>query len=626
MIGPLTNGPIKFYGQVVDQHGQPVVGVDVSAKITYYPFISKLRAVPAAVVFETKTEWVNKITDETGKFVIEGRGSNLSLSLNKKDMIFPYVQTPSYERSHTEDGLPYSRPEDTYPIRAYKIGRSATKLIADEAGFSLEPDGRIYSLDLVTKCTANPAIKTQKDTTDDAKTSAPQTGGVQITIRVPRPEPRESGRTGCAELTETTGQDHVGDLEMQFKRKRVSPNDERFDWSVVLRAVDGGLIETYDALMYEAPIDGYQPEWAFDQRKSGLWIEWMGESVHRFYLKSRNGQVYAMILVEFSAGRGADRRPSMKLIYWANAEGSPTLYSTRTSDNLSVNSWPLVYPHEQQKLIAAKLQTDRIHADLDRMTALIRGNQENKAQSMLEDMKKDQRALYGYHAVVYEYLDVLGLMAGMPVSFWDSGTDNFYNAPPLVHAARIGYTEGVKRMLEHGAGATLSADSTPFLAAAGNAHNDIVQLLLAAGANVESSLLKNNCANRAMHFASEQGNVELIKLLIKAGADINVPNRCTFTPLHLAAQGTSLETVQLLLAAGADPNAPTGIQMSSRGNSPGMTPLFIAALSNRENLVAELARHSKKVDFTDKLWAGTLALKFQDLIAGIQGGHSTDAH
>ena len=440
--------------------------------------------------------------------------------------------------------------------------------------------------------------------------------------------PRKTARLVARCWLKKKWQAQTGDLEIQFKKHLLSANDERFDWSVMLRAVDGGLIETYDELMYETPVDGYKPEWTFDRRKNGFNWEWTDNELRRFYLKSRNGQVYASLWVVFRA----DKRPSMELMYWANPEGSTTLYSTRTAHSLWVDTWPGVDPKERQKLIAVKQLKDGIHADLDQMTRLMRDGQENKAQSILDAVKKEQRTLYGFHAAVYEYLDVLGLMVGRPASFWDSGTENNHNAspfehaartvsnaPPLVHAARIGYTEGVKRMLERGAAASLSTDGAPLVVAAQNARNDIVQLLLAAGANVESTASSNNCAYRSIHYASGQGNIDLIKLLIKAGTDVNASKQCTVSPLHLAAYGTSLEAVQLLLAAGADPDMPSGVRMSSRGQLPGETPLFIAAEHERANLVVELAEHSKTVDFTDALWAGTPELiKYKDLIIGIQ--------
>ncbi len=82
-----------------------------------------------------------------------------------------------------------------------------------------------------------------------------------------------------------------------------------------------------------------------------------------------------------------------------------------------------------------------------------------------------------------------------------------------------------------------------------------------------------------LSFAASQGNTEVVKMLLAAGAPVNSPAKVPFyrregdaptgfwAPLHAAAKKGNAEMVSLLLAAGADPNGRDG---------KGRTPLHYA--------------------------------------------------
>jgi hypothetical protein len=57
-------------------------------------------------------------------------------------------------------------------------------------------------------------------------------------------------------------------------------------------------------------------------------------------------------------------------------------------------------------------------------------------------------------------------------------------------------------------------------------------------------------------LALEAGQPELARLLVEAGADVNIKSKMYMTPLRVATQSGDLETVKLLLAKGASPDAP----------------------------------------------------------------------
>jgi ankyrin repeat protein len=70
----------------------------------------------------------------------------------------------------------------------------------------------------------------------------------------------------------------------------------------------------------------------------------------------------------------------------------------------------------------------------------------------------------------------------------------------------------------------------------------------------------------ALHVACGWGNLELVKVLVESGSDVNKPDGDRSTPLYMAALGGNLEVVQYLVSKGA----------SSTKNNYGGTPAMAA--------------------------------------------------
>ena len=144
----------------------------------------------------------------------------------------------------------------------------------------------------------------------------------------------------------------------------------------------------------------------------------------------------------------------------------------------------------------------------------------------------------------------------------------------LFHAVFKGETSLVKTLL----GGTYSANvrelglhwSTPLHAAIQGGHNDIVELLLAHGADPNAVDYQGF---RPLYRAIEKENVAVINALLDKGVSVNGFTRQLSwgeedLPLSLASRVKSIELVNLLLARGADVNADPGT---------GYAPLNIAA-------------------------------------------------
>ncbi|MDE2711193.1 MAG: ankyrin repeat domain-containing protein [Acidobacteriota bacterium] len=164
--------------------------------------------------------------------------------------------------------------------------------------------------------------------------------------------------------------------------------------------------------------------------------------------------------------------------------------------------------------------------------------------------------------------------------------------------------------------ATLAAQDTPdarLLAAARDGHVEVVRSLLKAGADVNAA---RGDGLTALHLAAEGGHQAVAEALVGAGATIDAGTRIGgYTPLQMAARGGHGAVALHLLEAGADPNARTtntgvtalhlaagatgggsavtalldhGADPNAREGSAGQTPLFFAAAANRAAAVTAL--------------------------------------
>jgi ankyrin repeat protein len=92
----------------------------------------------------------------------------------------------------------------------------------------------------------------------------------------------------------------------------------------------------------------------------------------------------------------------------------------------------------------------------------------------------------------------------------------------------------------------------------------------------------------ALHWAVRQDNLELVNLLIGAGANVKAANRFGLTPLSVACLNGNPLTIEALLKAGADTNTALSEQ--------GETPLMVAARTGNLNALNVLLRHGANVN------------------------------
>ncbi len=91
----------------------------------------------------------------------------------------------------------------------------------------------------------------------------------------------------------------------------------------------------------------------------------------------------------------------------------------------------------------------------------------------------------------------------------------------------------------------------------------------------------------ALHWASGNGNVEMVKILIDNGANVNAQEKSGYTPLHFAAGKGFNDVISVLVKSGADINKPAA------DNS---TPLHFSAECDQTGSVNLLVKLSANVN------------------------------
>ena len=78
------------------------------------------------------------------------------------------------------------------------------------------------------------------------------------------------------------------------------------------------------------------------------------------------------------------------------------------------------------------------------------------------------------------------------------------------------------------------------------------RILIESGAPINKSS-QNELKVMPLHSAAASQNLEITRLLIENGADVDATQNGGFTPLHAASHNGQIKMIKLLIAAGANP-------------------------------------------------------------------------
>jgi len=236
----LKQASISFYGKVVDQEGNPVVGAVVTGYRAYYPIIPNLDLSRSA-------EDVRLVTDPNGVFsMIDEKVASLTVQkITKSGYEIQANRTYKLSRGGYKMIEKITNPDKPVIFHAWKKSQAEEQLFIDERRINFDPSGRIYAIDLF----------------HFGK-------GVKSNVR---------------------------DVRMSCKRPLELENGSKFDWVFTIEAIDGGIIESEDSFMYIAPKAGYLSKWKFSMKKDDH--NWVSNITRNFYLKSRNDQVFGRMML-----------------------------------------------------------------------------------------------------------------------------------------------------------------------------------------------------------------------------------------------------------------------------------------------------------------------------------------
>ena len=176
--------------------------------------------------------------------------------------------------------------------------------------------------------------------------------------------------------------------------------------------------------------------------------------------------------------------------------------------------------------------------------------------------------------------------------------------PLSLAATHSGNVGAVRLLLEQGA----AADGVALLAAAASDDMDIMRVLVEKGANVNSA---ERDGGTPLLYAAGSRNLAAVKLLLAKGANVNAANTdggtvkngklalVKLTPLMMAASYGSPELVRTLLDAGAEVNA---------SDIRGMTPLMMAVASETQDPAVARLLLERGAEINAKSEAGETAL------------------
>jgi hypothetical protein len=256
------NVPINFYGIAINQDGKPLSGVKIVMSVQQ-PYFDPIYVAKAHYPHFQRT------TASDGRFSLDGVvGKNVEIeSMTKQG----YEAEPNVKHVYGPVGGSFDDP------MTFKMWREDIRspLIMEHKAFHVTPDGTPHVIDL--------------------------TRG-----------------------TITHSNDQVGDLRICIKMGTLISNRD-FDWSLEIRALNGGLIEERElsSPMFRAPQDGYTNVFSISH-SIGDQIG-RSEGKFRFFLRLKDGAEFGRFSVDMSDYLRLPKLGPLHIDYAINPSGSPVL-------------------------------------------------------------------------------------------------------------------------------------------------------------------------------------------------------------------------------------------------------------------------------------------------------------
>jgi len=258
------NLTIEMYGKVIDQHGQPVAGAKVHMMVA------------GGGSFAPGSGPVAVTTDEAGMFRVQAKGQEIAIGSVKHPQLSAVRFSVGQDVAGTEHLDAVGRFGEKYSWRTY---------------------------------------------------TTPDHPFVVNVWRVEKFEPVDSD-SGYLEPV-ANGKPYVrAGLEVSCKRDPKEPNThwrhQKGSWSITFRPIDGGIQETDDIYLNEAPESGYQKELTVSMQRGDPDYKVNIQPARRYYYTANSGKLYGAFSATFDPYM-EDNTCSVKVSMKRNPNGSRNL-------------------------------------------------------------------------------------------------------------------------------------------------------------------------------------------------------------------------------------------------------------------------------------------------------------
>ena len=237
-------------------------------------------------------------------------------------------------------------------------------------------------------------------------------------------------------------------------------------------------------------------------------------------------------------------------------------------------------------IAAAESERPLVEATRNRDVAKVRALLREKVDVNARSSDGSTALLWAVHRDDVAVADLL-IRAGA-----DANAANDYRVTPLSAACTNGNAAMVERLLSAGANpeAPIGTGETPIMTCSATGNAGAVRALIARGASVNAA--EPSLRQTALMWATAERHPDVVRVLIEHGADVRAATRHGFTALHFAAREGDMEIARMLLAAGVDVDVQSVSDPTLKGRGPafdamrsaGSTPLLVAVTRGQVKL------------------------------------------